>query len=102
MLKLYRFDCMTTKTIWKYPLLLTDEQAVQMPKGAEILCVQVQGSRPCLWALVDSSVKNDERLIVIYGTGHPMPEAHNAYRRQYIGTAQMNDGSLVWHVFEII
>lgn len=93
---------MTAKTIWKYPLLLIGEQAIQMPKGAEILCAQAQRNHLCLWALVDPAAKKDERLIVIHGTGYPVPEVHNAYKRQYIGTAQMDGGSLVWHVFEII
>lgn len=87
------------KTILKYSLFL-GEQAIQMPKGAEILCVQAQGGRLCLWALVGPAVTNDERLIVVYGTGRPV--VHDACKRRYIGTAQMDDGSLVWHVFEII
>lgn len=28
------------KTIWKYPLKVTDEQDVKMPKNAEIISVQ--------------------------------------------------------------
>ena len=41
------------KTIWKYPLRIRDWVRLEMPRGAEILCVQVQGLTPCLWALVD-------------------------------------------------
>jgi hypothetical protein len=27
------------KTIWKYPILVTDEQRINMPAGAELLAV---------------------------------------------------------------
>lgn len=89
---------MTSKTIWKYPLRLVGEQAIQMPKGAEILCAQVQGEGAiCVWALVDPKVEKEERMIVIYGTGHPVTDLHC----KYIGTVQMDGGSLIWHVFEL-
>ena len=41
------------KRIYKYQLIVTDRQDVQLPEGAEILTIQTQVDTPCLWALVD-------------------------------------------------
>lgn len=41
------------KTIYKYPLDVTDVQEIKLPVGAEILTVQAQNGTLCLWALVD-------------------------------------------------
>lgn len=87
-----------SKTIWKYELKTTDVQQVYMPIGAEILTVQTQLERPCLWALVDPQAEKETRGIMIYGTGHPVPT--EPYPHKYIGTYQLSDGSLVFHVFE--
>lgn len=86
------------KTIWKFELEVTDKQAKWMPNGAEILCVQMQGRKPCLWALVETDNNETERTILIYGTGNPISESYFALK--YIDTFQMHDGGLVWHVFE--
>jgi hypothetical protein len=83
-------------TIWKYPLKVTDEQAVMMPRDARILTIQTQYDQPCLWAWVDNEKNLESRKIRIYGTGHPM--AREAI--EYIGTFQIHGGSLVFHVFE--
>lgn len=87
--------------VWKVPLLVTGRQTVALPAGARILTVQTQGvpylsEQLCLWAVVDTGATLTTRTIEVFGTGHPIEEAE----REYIGTAQMNDGGLVWHVFE--
>jgi len=81
------------QTIWKYPLAITERASILVPKGATFLDVQVQRGIPCLWALVDSAAPEEDRTIVIHGTGHLVGEGLS-----YIGTVQA--GSLVWHVFE--
>ena len=68
-----------------------------MPKGAEILTVQLQGV-PCFWALVEPSAKNEKRTFIIHGTGHNI----STENKKYIGTYQECEGSLVWHVFELV
>ena len=83
-------------TIWKFPLETTDYQTVQIPQGGEILCAQMQAETLCLWALVDPKVPLKNRHIRIFGTGHPVTGEH----LDYIGTYQINGGSLVFHVFE--
>jgi hypothetical protein len=84
-------------TIWKYALETTDVNDVFMPLGAEILCIQIQNGRPCLWTMVDSLEHNGKsRIIETYGTGHPIPVGS----RKYIGTYQIISQGLAFHVFE--
>jgi hypothetical protein len=85
-------------TTWKFPLDTTDVQTVSMPKGAKVLSVQMQFDRITAWALVDNAelVSQPVRFHVI-GTGYPLPDYTDAW--QFIGTVQMLDGSLIFHVF---
>jgi len=83
------------RTIWKFPLQVTDKQQVEMPQGAEILCVQVQHGTPCLWALVDAEQGPVKRVIYVYGTGHPFTN-----QGTYVGTFQVHGGALIFHVFD--
>lgn len=86
------------RTIWKLELEAKGEQIKWLPWGAEILCVQMQKEKPCLWALVEDTNDLKERTILIYGTGKPISESYFALK--YIDTFQMIGGDLVWHVFE--
>lgn len=87
-----------SKTIWKYPIATTDLQVVQMPAGAEVLCVQVQRGEPCLWALVDPSAEPEFRSVEVYGTGHTV-RIDTGVERRYVGTYQLYGGDLIFHVF---
>jgi hypothetical protein len=86
------------RTIYKYPLQITDEQLVSMPAFAEILTVQLQDGKPVIWAYVETTASQDRRLIETFGTGNPIT---NQSERKYIGTYQLPDG-LVFHVFEYL
>lgn len=44
------------KRIFKYQLEITDRQTILLPHDAEILSVQVQNQKPCLWAKVDEKM----------------------------------------------
>lgn len=81
-------------TIWKYPLEITDEQFVDVPRGAAPLTVDFQGDQLCMWAYVDPGNEKSRMRVHIYGTGNPIPPGR---AETYVGTAS-NDG-LVWHVF---
>lgn len=81
------------QTIWKYPFQIDDEFEIEMPEGAQVLTAQVQGSTPCLWALVNPEAPKTKRKFFVYGTGHEINEEGVAY----IGSIQMN--GFVWHVF---
>jgi len=82
-------------TIHKYHI--TSETTVEMPMGAQVLTVQTQHGEPCIWALVDPAAQSETRQNVAFGTGHPVPDD---VALAYIGTFQIESGSLVFHVFE--
>jgi len=84
------------KTIWKWTL--NPETTIDMPCGAELLAVQVQHGEPCLWALVSPSSAKCRRTFRVYGTGHDMPDEPG----QHVGTFQLLDGAMVFHVFETL
>lgn len=84
------------KTIWKYVLTDRGLNQVAMPANAEILHVGMQGGRPCIWALVESTNEQEERFLWVHGTGWDISDTPTSI---YLGTAQTDD-SLVLHVFE--
>lgn len=90
---------MATTTIWKYPILTTDWQEIHIPRGADILTVQVQHGDACLWARVNPAQPPESRMIEVFGTGHEIHKDMGVERR-YIGTYQLANGDLVFHVFE--
>lgn len=93
-----------TKTIWKFPFETADEVIISMPKGAEVLTVQIQGGLPCLWAIVDlGAVVFAPVKFRIFGTGHPLPTygPDETPLGKYVGTYQQAGGALVWHVFKM-
>ena len=87
-------------TIYKYPVLIKDHFTLELPVGAEILTVQTQRGTPHLWARVDSETEEETRYFRLSGTGHPLGEDYIRIIN-YIGTFQMENGALVFHLFEI-
>ena len=87
-------------TIFKYPVPAEDHFTLEMPKGAKILTVQAQRGNPQLWAMVDSETKKEKRYFRLAGTGHPLGDDYLKIIN-YIGTFQMGNGVLVFHLFEI-
>ena len=85
------------KTIYKYKLEVEDSQVVKMPMGAEILKVDTQRARPCLWAMVETDHILEDRIIIMRGTGHP---AIGLTKENYLGSFILLGGDLVFHVFE--
>ncbi len=85
--------------IYKYPLKLTASQTVFLPYCAEILSVQMQGGLLTLWAEVSSEAYGDpvQRQILICPTGESEGDIDQC---RHISTVL--DGTLVWHVFEVI
>jgi hypothetical protein len=85
--------------IYKYPLQVNDTVAVSLPQDAELLCVQEQHGKPCLWALVDPTADTVQRVLRMAGTGHPLSDDE---QRTYLNTFQLLGGELVFHVFEVV
>ncbi len=84
--------------IWKYPFEVTNSFLVEMPTGARILSVQVQGGQPCMWALVAPGFPSEGRRFNVYGTGHPIRKDPG----EFVGTFQLSDGALVFHLFAAV
>jgi hypothetical protein len=80
-------------SIWKFPIMRTEVQKIDIPVGAKILSVQMQNGAPCIWAIVDTEAKTESRTIAIIGTGNDCW----CSRWQFIGT--VSDGPFMWHVF---
>lgn len=83
------------RSIWKFPLRVADFVEFAMPKNAKVLTVQVQLGDPCVWAEVDVGAETEIRRFRTFGTGHPLDSG-----LLYIGTYQMRDGALVFHLYE--
>jgi hypothetical protein len=83
--------------VYKYPLPIDDVVELLLPEGAEPLCVGLQRGVPMLWARVetDNYVGGRSRRFRVAGTGHPNAEG------KYIGTLLVDDGALVFHVFDL-
>ena len=88
------------KVIWKFPIETKGRQEILMPKGAEILCIQIQQDKPTIWALVEF-LPPEKRIFEVFGTGHNIKSGGDI-KRDYVGTYQVGDGHLVFHVFERI
>lgn len=84
------------KTVWKFPIQVEDTFDMHMPRGAQVLSVQVQAGSPVMWALVDPDAKVEERWFRVAGTGHAVDDEKFPV---FIGTFQLEAFGLVFHVF---
>lgn len=87
--------------IFKYPLQVAPINLLQLPKESKIIHVAIQmPAGICLWCEVprpDDIHDVEERKIVVYGTGHEIPDS---LKVEHLGTVM--DGPYVWHVYEEI
>ena len=83
-------------TIYKYRLE-PGRTELRMPEGAQVLTVQMQHGVACMWAKINPEMSQEDRTFEVYGTGHELPDDP---RLLYVASFQMEDGALVWHVFE--
>jgi hypothetical protein len=92
------------KTIWKFELAIDNKSVILMPKGAEILSVQLQNNSPVIWAQVNpTELDKEPRVFEMFGTGHPVP-CDIGIDRKFLGTIQPieNGFSFAFHIFERI
>ena len=81
------------KQIWKYSL----ENVIEMPKGAEILTIDIQNGQMFnaqMWVKVNTENEMEKRMFEVIGTGQNFDDTN----KKYVGTYQ--EGPFVWHVFE--
>lgn len=83
------------RTVYKYPVTVTDEFDLAIPAGAEILHVAVQNHRPYLWALVEPARAGEIRHFAVRGTGHPVDD-----ELRHLGSFLLYDDTFVGHLFE--
>jgi hypothetical protein len=83
-------------SIFKYPIPIQDTITLDMPAGAEVLTVQVQRGKPCIWAKVDTSRPMEDRVFYLRGTG----QMFNGKEGRHVGSFQMDGEYLVFHLFE--
>jgi len=83
--------------IWKYELSVRGSTIISAPTNSKILTVQVQKEVPFVWVLCSEELSKEDYEIAIYGTGHSVPDEPG----RYIGTFQLDGGSLVFHAFEV-
>jgi hypothetical protein len=85
-------------TIHKFPLVLTPEVLIRMPRGARLLSVHTQRNAPELWALVDTDAPLVTRRIAVRGTGLPCDGLAFA---PFVGTFLCDADTFVGHVFDL-
>ena len=84
--------------IWKYEVPMQDFFEIEMPKDSEVLCVQMQRGKPCIWVrVVDPKSVVEKKVFAIIGTN----QYFNDNEYFYVGTFQLGE-ILVWHLFEWI
>jgi len=106
-------------TVWKYDLAVEVEQALQMPRDAEILSVQLQGSGIVMWVRCVPAEKDLVwRRVLMAGTGRDDAPSFDC---EHIGTVMLHgvnstaglvspltgcsarkvaQEALVWHFFD--
>jgi len=90
-----------TTAVWKFPVKIDDIIEIEMPVGAEVLHFDVQPDgfrgQPCIWARVDPEAPKEVRKFRFAGTGHGLEDEVG----KHVGSCQMMEGRLVWHLFEL-
>ena len=70
-----------------------------MPMNSTIISLQIQRGIPTLWVIVDMAESNmSPRHFLSFGTGYTISETREPLN--YIGTYQLPESGLVFHVFE--
>jgi hypothetical protein len=86
-------------TIFKYPFFIADTVEITLPRGARIMHIAQQplaAGDLQLWAHIDKRAPMAQRVLKVYGTGHPMP----AQPGPFLGTVFVHGGALVFHIYD--
>lgn len=84
------------KTIYKYEVKAGLNE-LYLPQDTKVLTVQIQDDNPYMWAIVKTDKPLVKRLFYTYGTGHEIKHLI----KEYIGTFQLLNLGLVFHLFEV-
>jgi len=89
-----------THVIYKYPLETKRVQTIEVPQGGEVLTLQVQDNNPTLWIRHEKGAPTKKQTFMLIGTGHEfIPDSEDGSTLDYVGTCQLNNGALVFHLF---
>lgn len=86
------------RTVYKYTLTPSTIHTM-MPKDAKIISAKLQHDKAVVWAVVDTDKPNEQRTLVVIPTGEPIPEFVRIV--DFIDTVSINDGALIFHIFEV-
>ena len=86
--------------IRRFDFAMKDVVSVAMPTGAELLHIEEECGRVCLWAIVDESAPTEAREFRLVGDG-PVLGAE-FLQAKYVGTLQAPYSTfpVAWHVFD--
>ena len=86
---------MGTRTIYKYPLRLTEKQNVLIPLHSRLISVKSINDQLYLYAMIDpEQTRTDNVEILIYGTGHVFDSLLSFNHLETVV-----EHGFVWHVF---
>lgn len=84
-------------TIHKHAVFLGDTFTIELPEGSTFLSLQIQHGKPQMWFRVDDSRPMRRQVFGVCGTGSEIPPQVSS--APFLGTFQMEGGSLILHVF---
>lgn len=95
---------MTELVIRKYVLKHGYRNPIEMPKGAEVLCIKKQHKEATIWALVNPDNPSEKRLFILKETGSPFQykARRGTESHKYIGTVLSEDQTYEYHCFEVL
>ena len=79
--------------IFKYSLIITDKQTINLPRFADILKIDYRNGELFFWARVNPKHETYPVTFIIAGTGHVLPKM----ALNHIET--VFNGPFVWHIF---
>jgi hypothetical protein len=93
------------RKIWKYEISVQKSTqicifSIDMPEGAQPLCVREQFGKNMLWALVDPEREMSPKLFLRVGTGSS--HSFDVTKVRYIDTYFEVNQRPVWHLFELL
>ena len=82
------------RTIWKFPLVITDKQKITVPIGSNFVhCGLDPNGEPSIWYRVDPRLEAIEKDVYIVGTGNPLPDEALHHQGSFV------HGPFMWHVY---
>jgi|SRR5687767_3207136 len=97
---------MTVFKIFKYPLILKDDQSIEIDGAIRVYSIVKQGETPVMYVLVDTEKEQYNKKSVfevkIIGTGHKIEDdTTNAFflTYEFVNTIGFDDDAFMYHFF---